>query len=434
MSASRSAVFALAALLAGASSASAQAWLRWDQSAASMGRGGAVAADARDASAAFYNPAGIATLFGTHVRVDAIASRGGGEFRAFGAGSFERAPETRLAGGLYATHTVAHDLALGLSVNAPWRHSVEWERPSEFVGRFRATGSSLRSVVISPVLAWQALPDLAVGGGPVFTYGVLEIDRFEQDPELSAIGGTGPIALARSSYSMDGLAPGWVLGVSWRIDDALSIGVHARSEAGIDLVGPVRFEDVAPEELRDFVLRIRDSVTVGEILDERYVSQEVVTRLTLPMVVSGGVAWSPVERLRLTGDLQWIDWSESGSLDLDFLDDSLDDRQSLGYDDSWSFRAGVEVRHRPGQVARLGFAHVESPAPSTGSSPLVPDADRDEISAGLGLVWRDVGVDLAYRVAFLADREGVALPGDTSPDGVFESTEHTLAIGVSRRF
>lgn len=425
---------ALVALLAAASSADAQAWLRWDQSASSMGRGGAAAADARDASAAFYNPAGIATLFGTHVRVDAIASRRGGEFRAFGAGSFERDPDLELAGGVYATHTVTRALTLGLAINSPWRHSVEWDRPDAFVGRFRATGTSLRSVVVSPILAWQALPDLAVGGGPVVTYGVLEIDRFEQDPDLSAIGGAGPIALARSHYSLDGLAPGWVVGASWRIDDALSIGAHARGGTEIDLVGPVGFEDVAPQELRDFVLRIRDSVTVGEILDQRYVSQEVLTRLSLPMVVSGGLAWSPLERVRVTGDLQWIGWSDSESFDLDFANDSLDDRQPLAFEDSWTIRAGVEVRHRPGQVMRLGFAHVGSPVPTATSTPLVPDADRDEVSAGVGLTWRGVGIDLAYRIAFLTDREGVALPEETSPDGIFESTEHSLAVGVSRRF
>ncbi len=424
---------ALAAILAAAASADAQAWLRWDQSAPSMGRGGAAAADARDASAAFYNPAGIATLFGTHLRVDALASRRGGEFRAFGAGSFDRDPDLDLAGGVYATHTVTHALTLGLAINSPWRHSVEWERPEAFVGRFHATGTSFRSVVVSPILAWQALPDLAVGGGPVVTYGVLEIDRFEQDPDLSAIGGAGPIALARSHYSLDGLAPGWVVGASWRIDDALSIGAHARSGAEIDLVGPVDFEDVAPQELRDFTLPGQE-VTIGEILDERYVSQEVLTRLSLPMVVSGGFAWSPLERLRLTGDLQWIGWSDSESLDLDFDNDSLDDPQPLGFEDSWTIRTGVEVRHRPGQVVRLGFAHVGSPVPAAGSTPLVPDADRDEISAGVGLTWREVGIDLAYRVAFLTDREGVALPEETSPDGIFESTEHSFAVGISRRF
>lgn len=424
---------ALAGVVAAAPPAFPQAWLQWDQSAAAAGRGSAVAAVVDDASAAFYNPAGIASLFGTHLRIDAVASRRGGEFDAFGAGTFEREGGFDLAGGLYATHSVSRDLTLGLSVNAPWGLSVEWERPGSFVGRFRATRTSLRSVSVSPVVAWQALPRLSLAGGPVFTYGVLELDRFEHDPELSALAGAGPIALARSDYELDGMAAGWVVGASWRIDDAVSLGAHLRSPVELDLVGPVVFVDVAPAELRDFTLPGRQ-ISIGEILDERYVSQETGARLPLPAVASGGLAWTPVERVRLTGDLQWIDWSEAESLELDFVNDSLDDRQPLGYDDSWTVRVGVEVRHRPGQSVRLGFAHVESPAPTGGLSPLIPDADRDEISGGVGLLWRDVTIDLAYRIAFLSDREGVALPGDPVPDGVFQSSEHALAIGISRHF
>lgn len=424
---------ALAGVAAAAPPAFPQAWLQWDQSAAATGRGGAVAAVADDASAAFYNPAGIASLFGTHLRVDAVASRRGGEFDAFGAGSSGREGGFELSGGLYATHSVSRDLALGLAVNAPWGLSVEWERPGSFVGRFRATRTSIRSVSVSPVLAWQALPRLSVAGGPVFTYGVLELGRFEQDPELSALGGAGPIALARSDYELDGIGAGWVAGASWRVDDALSLGAHLRSSIGLDLVGPVAFVDVAPADLRDFTLPGRE-VSIGEILDARFVPQEVGARLPLPATASAGVVWSPMERVRLTGDLQWIDWSEAQSLDLDFVDDSLDDRQPLGYDDSWTLRTGVEVRHRSDQVLRIGFAHVESPAPTSGLTPLVPDADRDELSGGVGLLWREVTIDLAYRISFLSDREGVALPGDPTPDGIFESTEHTLVVGVSRRF
>ncbi|MBW3661252.1 MAG: hypothetical protein KY397_06420, partial [Gemmatimonadetes bacterium] len=73
---------ALSALVVAASPASAQAWLRWDQSAAAAGRGGAAAAVAEDASAVFHNPAGIASLFGTHVRMDLATTLHGGEFHA----------------------------------------------------------------------------------------------------------------------------------------------------------------------------------------------------------------------------------------------------------------------------------------------------------------------------------------------------------------
>lgn len=424
---------ALAALLAAAGPARAQAWLEWDQSAAAMGRGGATTAAGDDPAAAFYNPAGIAGLFGTQVRVDLATAAREGRFDGFGGGSSDRNATLDLRGGLYATHAVATDLTLGLSVNSPWGLGVEWDRPTEFPGRFRAFDTALRSIAVSPVLAWRATPDLAVGGGVVLTYAVMDLERFEQDPDLSAIGGVGPIALARSTYELDGLGAGWVVGVSWRVDDALALGASLRGGMGLDLVGPVDFVDVAPRELRDVVLPGRER-TVGEILDARYVDQDVRVGFELPRVASGGVSWRPIERVRFTADLQWTGWDDARSLDLDFVDDTLDDRQPLGFDDAWSFRAGVEVRHRPGQAIRLGFAHEGSPA-SGNAIPLVPDAERNALAIGFGCrTWHDVTLDLAYRVAFLHDREGVALPGNETPDGVYASTEHRWMVGASRRF
>lgn len=424
---------ALAAVLAAAAPAAAQGWLAWDQSAAAMGRGGAMTAAADDPSAAFYNPAGISSLFGTHVRVDLSTAARGGEFESFEGGSFDRST-LDVAGGIYATHAVAAGVTLGLSINAPWGFSVEWDRPSEFAGRFRVTDGSLRSIVVSPVLAWQARPDLAVGGGVVLTYALLDLRRFEQIPDFSAIGGVGPIALARSTYELDGLGAGWVVGATYRVDDRLSVGASARSGLDLDLVGPAAFVDVAPRELRDFLLPGRDR-TIGEILDRLYApGQNARLPFRLPRVVSGGVAWVPVERVRLTADLQWAGWDDADSLALDFVNDTLDDRQRLGFEDAWAVRAGVEVRHRPGQAIRLGFAHEESPA-SGAAIPLVPDAARNALSAGYGwTAWRDVSIDLAWRVAFLEDREGVALPGNDSPEGTYESTEHRFMVGISRRF
>jgi hypothetical protein len=68
-------------------------------------------------------------------------------------------------------------------------------------------------------------------------------------------------------------------------------------------------------------------------------------------------------------------------------------------------------------------------------TPLFPDAEREALSAGAGFDWRGTGVEVAYRLTVLDDREGVALPSETAdPDGVYESTEHDLSIAVTRRF
>jgi long-chain fatty acid transport protein len=422
----------LTACLLAPSPASAQGFLRWPQGVRASAMGGAGAGLAAGPEAAFHSPAGIAWLEGTQVEFGGRLSARRGSFHAFGDADFDREADPSVAPALFVTHALAENLAGGISITSPWDSHVEWQRPDSFAGRFLTSGSRLTSLDAGVTLAWRGGERWSVSIGPQVVYLRLDRDRLAHDPELSALGGGGPIPLARSGYDLDGTAIGWSAAVFGRPRPGVSLGAHFRSAVDVPLEGLVDYTIVAPEALKAV---IRGDRTVGEILEETFVDQSAHLDLPVPSVLSLGAAWDPVPSITLTLDVQRVGWGELDELRFTPLGPAPEDPVSLDWEDVWAWRIGAEARRPGGLALRLGYAREESPAPRAGVTPMFPDSEREGLSAGAGIGWRGVGLEIAYRLTVLDDREGVALPDEAAgPDGVYESTEHDLSFAVTRRF
>jgi long-chain fatty acid transport protein len=131
----------------------AQAFLQWDLAARPAALGGAATAMPDDPSTVFYNPAGMAHLSGTFIQVGGSLGADASQFRGFGTKEFDRESSPTIGGSLYISHTVAEKVTGGIAVNTPWILAVEWENPSDFVGRFHSFDADLRSINFNPVVA-----------------------------------------------------------------------------------------------------------------------------------------------------------------------------------------------------------------------------------------------------------------------------------------
>lgn len=410
----------------------AQGFLRWPQGARASAMGGAGAGLAAGPEAAFHSPAGIAWLPGTQIEFGGRLSARRGSFHGFGDDDFDREVDPSFAPALFATHELAANVSGGIAITSPWGSEVDWQEPDSFTGRFLTSGSSLSSVDALITLAYRAGERWSVSIGPQIVYLRMDRNRLVHDPELSALGGDGPIPLARSGYDLDGTAIGVSAAVFGRPTPGVSFGVHFRNGIDVPLEGLVEYVIVAPEELKAV---IRGDQTVGEILEETYVDQSVHLEMPLPAVASVGAAWDPVPYVTVTVDAQRIFWGELDELLFTPLGPAPDDPVPLDWDDVWAWRIGAEARSPEGFAIRVGYAREDSPAPGDGVTPLFPDAERESLSAGAGIDWRGVGLEFAYRLTVLDDREGVALPDESAgPDGVYESTEHDISFAVTRRF
>jgi long-chain fatty acid transport protein len=420
-------------LVLGPSAAYGQAFLHWGQSPRALAMGGAAVGLGDDPTAALHSPAAIVGLAGTQLHVGGALGVRDGSFDAYDAQDADADLRLATTPTLYATHAIAERLVGGIAIATPWRAEHAWESPAEFVGRFRATDVELRGLLVNPVVAYQHAPGWALAVGVVVVDAALDLERFEQDPALSALGGGGPIELARGGYDLEGTSLGWNAAAYYRPSDDLAAGLQFRSGVDVDLHGRVDFDVVAPEELRRVVGP--DGRPLGEQLDRTYVDQAARSRIEFPAMAILGVAGSPVPPLVLAADLQWANWDDVDELRLAAADSTLADRAALTYEDAWTVRLGAEAHPIEGLRVRVGFAREWSPAPLGAVSPIFPDADRSAVSVGAGYRWMDVDLDVGYRLTLLEDREGVAFPGNTgAADGRFEAIEHRFAIGATRRF
>lgn len=411
-----------------------QAFLRWDQGARALGVGGAVSGLSDDSSALFFNPAGIAFLPGTQLQVGAALNGGSGSFSTFGDGEFSRGIGFNFDGSFYITHEIAERVTGGLAVNSPWGFKTEWDAPTDFVGRFRSADSQLRSLNVNPVLALRASPTWSLAAGIAVLGAGLDLARYEQDPAVSALGGGGPIGLAKTQMSLEGVSIGWNAGVTFRPNDEIWLGAQYRSDLEMSLNGVAVIQVIAPEDLRGFISSGGDR-TLGERFDETFVDQNARTFIVFPRNVAFGAAVRPIQPLRLMFDAQWIQWSANDTLAFAFSDSTLDSQTALLYEDTWTIRLGAEYWYRSDLAFRIGYAHEPSPAPTSGVTPMLPDADRNSLSFGAGLLRSPWVVDLAYRLGLASGRDGVAFPeNDEAADGRYDATDHRLAVSLSYRF
>lgn len=409
-----------------------QAWTRGEPSARATGVAGAGVAVADGADVVFFNPAGLAALPGTQVLATAVFDARDVSLRGFDRSVFDADQSPDPGGGVFVSHALAEGLTGGLGAFTPWGFEVEWDDPDDFTGRFVSTSSSFRVFQVSPALAYALDDRLAVGVAVDVVDAKLESARFEQDPGLSALGGGGPIPLAASSFELAGDAIGWSVGVRARPVDGLALGLRYREEVAIDLAGPVEFSIVAPASLREF--RLPDGTRVGDVLEARFEDQAARLEIVLPRGLAFGAAWETDFRVRLVAEASWTDWDESDAFAFGFRDPALSDTIPLAYRSAWTFRGGAEYRDPTGVVLRAGYGRERSPAPVRGVNPLLPDADRDTFSIGVGVGWNRVEIDAGYRISLFEDREGIAFPSDGSPDGIYETVAHRLSVGVARRF
>lgn len=421
----------VAALTLHAAGASGQAFLEWDLAPRVTALGGAGASAYRDPSAVFYNPAGIVYIERTAVLLGSTVRINDSRFRGFGLGEFDREPGPIVNGSAYVTHPIALGWTGGVGVNSPWGLSVEWDDSRDFVGRFRSTDADLRSVNVNPVLAYGPVRGWSAAIGLDVLSVALDVTRFEQDPDLSALGGLGPIDLARSSLDTDGTDIGWNVALMYQPDELFTLGLQYRSGFDPDLNGVMSFVDLAPPDLRALP---RGDGTIGDELDARFESRGVRVPFNFPALFSGGVALQIVPEVSLRGDVQWFDWSDVDAIRLEFNDASLNEETRLDYEDAWAIRLGAEVELRPDAAFRVGYAWEDTPAPARAVTPLVPDSSRDTYTLGVGFATSGIWLDLSYRLTILDDRPGVAFPGAIDADGVFETTEHRLGASVTRRF
>lgn len=431
--------------------------------------GGAGVADpCDDGSAILFNPAALAET-PSQVTVGVSGITAGGAFTYDRTGErVEREEGTTNVPFAYAAYRFTPRIAAGIGVFAPYGLGLDWPACSveqvntgtctgdNFEGRFASYDTRLTNIYIQPTVAFQAMPGLSVGAGLDYVRAEIDInqrlDLAEQlipNPDLPAgttfgqVGVRGGTDFADAHLNGTGSGIGFHLGAQARVAPWLSIGARFLSEVKIDYEGDADFTQLntgllLPTGAIDAQLAGR--FTEGQALGD----QSIATSLTLPSQAVVGVAVTPMQRLRLMADYQWTGWSSFSEAPLDFEFQDPDPTLVLDYQDTDTWRLGAEFGATDALALRAGYIYNTAAEKEFSVSPLLPEAERNYYSLGLGYrLGRVLSVDFGYQLVDQDDRRGRVRGRATGLSdeqlqalnvGVYESTAHVLNVTVSYRF
>ncbi len=372
-----------------------------EQSAVAQGNSQAgAAARGDDASMMFFNPAAIGWMTGTQVStgLSAIIPESRTDSgRATRANVFGNSPITGSLGGdagldavvphFYATTGITDTIRIGIGVGAPFGLVTKYE--PDYIGRYHALTSSLRTINITPTISWRPIETLTVGAG-------LQIQQ--ANARLSsavdfgaAAAATSPLLAAagflpgrfdgRSTIKGDNTNVGFTLGAQWRPMPGTTLGIGFRSSIQHTLQGDATFEGVP--------LPLQSSAN--------FRNTQGTAKLNTPESLTLGVTQRIAENWTLMAGAEWTNWSRFRDLNISFASGRAPSITHQNYKDSVMLSIGGEYRVRPDITLRAGFAWDQSPVRDEFRTPRIPDSDRYWLSAGA--TWQvmpNVALTVAY--------------------------------------
>lgn len=408
-----------------------------EQGAKAMAMGNAFVAQADDASALAFNPAGIAFQKGTQLQIGSTTilvpqTDFNGTTQLSGATTVsEKANrDIFLAPTVYATTSMeSMPLSFGLGINSFHPLAKRWDASSEF--RDSIQNISIKPINFQPTVAYR-FDDwkLAVAGGLDITYAQVSMQKMAYTQIPSVLPPGHPLLPLAGTYQELGtlgadataVGYGYNFGLQWKPLSNLSFGAAYRSEITLDLEGDATY-------LSTTALGRNPALGLANKL-----KAPASTSITLPDALTLGVAWKPIDKLTLEFDAERTGWSSYKKLELQFqapMAAAFNNKpDAKNWEDVWAYRFGAQYAVTPKMDLRAGYAYDNSPVPDSTLSPELPDADRHNFSIGSGLHNEFGSIDMAYMWVHWVDRT----VSNTKQAGTFKSDAHLFAVAVTYKF
>jgi long-chain fatty acid transport protein len=419
----------------------AQALRFQPQGATAAGQGNAFVAQADDASAIHYNPAGLTQVNGVQVVTG-----------------------TTLLGG-----SIKFKSPTGIDSRGDFGGSIAFPPPS-----YSYVSANLGS------LGWDSLSDVTVGLGLTSPYGLNT--RYPVDGPFNT-------AVISAALPLIDIKPT----VAYKLNDQLAIGVSADiytfasflgqgqvelKQAGIELNGkgtgagatvsllytPLRNNDGKPIASIGLVYRTQAVVPLsGSLLVNGAKVADASTNLVLPQIYTGAIAIWPVRtserEWKLELDVEYVGWKSNRDLDVHLSSGGV-----ISQPQQWKtvpvVAIGTEYKWlNPGWLPhwdvalRSGYTRTENPVPDTTFNPGIISLSSNTLSIGAGFLckgqgrflgmvpcggasalWpKAIGLDVAFQEWFY---ESHTVAGNLNPtvDGTYHAYVHLGTASVKFMF
>ena len=422
-----------------------------DHGASATGQAAAFSAQADDASAIHYNPAGMTQLQGIQYSIGTLllgarvrfTSDLGPKVKGNFGGTIANPPPTTV---FLTAHLPALGLTnfpkwtVGLGVTSPFALQVEY--PDNSVIAPILTRAALPLIDIKPTVAYKLNDYIAIGGGlDIYTF----VDFL----------GEGQVELQQNA------APGNPFGIP------AGTGLEANGSdttLGFNaslLWTPLRNAQSHPLLNLAFVYRNGADLDIdGEFLAGGTRLAGAQTTIELPNIYTWAIAGWPIRNAdhawKVEVDVEYADWTDFEDLNLKLSNGAtIPNRRNYG--DAWVVLIGTEfTAFSPHPLPkwdvslRGGYVRSETPVPSRTFDPSNPDSDYNAFSVGLGFLChtggkflgllpcsgfggKTIGLDLAYQVLLYETRD---IKNNQQPllNGTWDNTIHVGALSLKMQF
>lgn len=393
-----------------------------DQGARATAQGEAFVAQADDATAVYYNPAGMAQLEGTHGAGGVYALFPGYKFS--GVTGHEEMNSESYSPHFYAVSDFGafENWRFGVALNVPYGNLVDWGKLGSF--RYTVTESRLRVINFAPTVSYKINDQLSIGAG---------MNLYRADTEIKRMVPFAPIPLpppfppltfpdGRFKFKGDGMGLGATVGVLYKLNEQHAFGFTYRSPFQVDLDGDATLYN-GPA-----------------LFPLNYGPSPTTARLEFPQSVAFGYAFRPIKQLKLEFDIDWTNWDVLNDVRLRsrnplFSAQAAPAANTLPFHwmDSFFYEFGAQYDLNDHWAVRAGYIFSENTVPERTFSPTIADADRHVFSIGGGFTAPHFSVDIVYQYSMTEDRT-VNSSAFTAANGKWESQAHAILLTGTIKF
>ena len=409
-----------------------------------LGMGGAYVGLANDYSAIFWNPAGLKFVKTPQLGVffTSVVPTGTYEFATYG---IDAKTESNLYpcpglmgylplfGGEKFTAGLGAYVHAGLGAEWDGQDLVAFGGPGElmpgvvnpFAGKTYQWMSKIAVFNISPGFSYQVSDKISVGAALNIFYGMMDMKRavdaltVMNNPTQPEPGEDGMVD-NQYEESGSGLGLGFSFGILVRPAEILSIGLSVKTK------NTVNFEGTAKN-------------TAFQAFNAYETDYE--RDLAWPLWLGAGIALTPVEKLTITADVQFSQWSDTQEKIITEYKNAvwagaMDEEARtmvMNWADKTQFRFGAQYQLTDVFALRAGYYYDPAPAPDETTNIIFPSITYNAFTVGASYCFGKVNLDFGFEY-LLGDDRDIAPSTLGNMPGIHGMNIVAPSLGVSYTF
>ncbi len=308
----------------------------------------------------------------------------------------------------YAGRSINDRIGIGLSINAPYGLTTEWDK--DWIGRYFAVKTQLETVFFTPSISYKLTRYVSIGVGAQLVKATAEMTQYIP---LRSV----PNVSVKTKMDGEDFAKGYLVAMQVTPNDNLRIGAVFRSEVCFDIKG---------------------KATYDQNFYGLFPKSDAWLAVRLPASVSVGVSTTYFKNWLISVDYLWTRWSSYDKLDIHY--EKMPGSGVAGiiskpknWSDDYAIRIGVEHNYNANLTLRASYVYDRSPISDTYRDATLPTNDRHIFALGLGYNIKGIQFDLAYGYLLMEDCKPSQL---TTPGlkGTYEANAHIFNVSLGYSF